>query len=98
MSANGTRWTWCSETLADGGARKQLAVDSTLGNQVGHARVDAGQRDGNTSDTVRIRELEDRCTKVTSEHGFAPRSVAFSVNETERHEALRTMQSSETNT
>ncbi len=63
---------------------KELGLyDSTLGNWVRQAQVDAGEREGTTTDdAARIRELEDKLAKVTSERDLLKRSVAFWVNET----------------
>jgi transposase len=57
--------------------------DSTLGNWVKQARIDAGEQDGLTSDErARLAELERENARLRMERDLRKRTVAFWVKET----------------
>jgi transposase len=64
-------------------ARELGIWDSTLGNWVKQARIDAGEQEGLSSDErARLAELERENAKLRMERDLLKRTVAFWVSET----------------
>jgi transposase len=63
-------------------ARATGVNPGTLGNWVGHERVERGERDGLTADErADLVELRAECAQLRMERDLLKRSLAFSVKE-----------------
>src|SRR3954468_4367981 len=70
-------------------ARRLGIGEGTLGNWVGQARIDRGERAGlTTSERAELAELRKENVRLRMERDLLKRATAFWVKESERHEAF----------